>query len=92
MFSFGRGAWHCRPSRAAMVSPTASQLRRQSHAFRAVPFGAFGGVPSGITLPTRLFVMAAANTHSRAPSFMPPFPRNLGHEDGLWLAKSRLAS
>jgi hypothetical protein len=26
------------------------------------------------------------------PSFMPPFPRNLGHKNGLWLAKSRLAS
>ena len=37
LFSVGRGACHCRHTRAAMVSPTASQLCRQSHAFRAVP-------------------------------------------------------
>ena len=92
MFGVGRGACHCRSSCSAVALPMASHLLRQSHAFRAVPFGAFGGVPGGITLPTRLFVMAAANTHSRAPSFMPPHPRNLGHKNGLWLAKSRLAS
>jgi hypothetical protein len=85
LFSVGRGACHCRHSRAAMVSPTASQLRRQSHAFRLVPFVAFVTAPRGTALGTGL---CAVTCGQRLPAPRPAscraFPRC------VWLSSQAL--
>ena len=62
------GACHCRHTRAAMVSPTASRLCRQSHAFRAERLDVFVAVTHGITLVTGPFAVTCGQ---RSPSLCP---------------------